>query len=111
MDRVLAAIAQLDKAYADYVIATAAKPDDPHVVLPLQGALRAYNQAIQLLHIGSLRTAAVKYRDQLTEFYLMYGEPRDPLDADRQVPTLQQLNEKHSDLAEKLRNYEMKATR
>lgn len=111
VDRVLAAITQLDKAYADYVAATAAKPDDPHVVLPLQGALRAYNQAIELLHIGSLRNAAVKYRNQLTEFYLMYGEPRDPLDADREVPTLLQLNEEHSDLAEKLRRYEMKATR
>lgn len=111
VDRVLAAISQLDKAYADYVAATAAKPDDPHVVLPLQGGLRAYNQAIQLLHIGSLRNAAEKYRDQLTEFYLMYGQPRDPLDVGRQVPTLQQLNEEHSDLAEKLRNYEMKAAR
>lgn len=106
VDRVLAAFTQLDKAYADYVVATAVKPDDPHVVLPLQGALRAYDQAIQMLHIQSLRNAAVRYRNQLTEFYLMYGQPRDPLDFDRQVPTLQQLNAEHSSFAEKLRNYE-----
>lgn len=45
----------------------------------------------------------------MTEFYLMYGQPRDPLDAQRQVPTRQDLDTNHFDLGEKLRNYELKA--
>ena len=106
MDRVLAAIIQLDKAYADYVTAAADSPDDPKVLLPLHGSLRAYNQAVQMLHISQLRDAAVHYRNQMTEFYLMFGQPRDPLDTDRMVPTLQELNDEHASLAEKLRNYE-----
>ncbi|MDO3110297.1 hypothetical protein [Mycobacteroides abscessus] len=106
VDRILAALNQLDKAYADYVMAAAARPDDPHVVLPLQGALRAYNQAAGTLNIESLRNAAVCYREQLTEFYLMFGQPRDPLDIDRPVLTLQQLNDQHSYLFDKLRRYE-----
>jgi hypothetical protein len=106
VDRVLAAITHLDKAYADYTMAAANKPDDPHVVLPLQGALRTYNQAIQMVDIIWLRNHAVQYREHLTEFYLMFGQPRDPLDADRNVPTLQELNDEHFDLAEELRNYE-----
>jgi hypothetical protein len=93
-------------AYADYVSATESKPDDPRVVLPLQGALRAYDQAVQMLHIVWLRNAATRYRNQLTEFYLMFGQPRDPLDTERQVPTLQQLNDEHIRLSEKLRDYE-----
>ncbi|OBK07207.1 hypothetical protein A5722_30595 [Mycobacterium vulneris] len=52
---------------------------------------------------------AWRYRDQMTEFYLMYGQPRDPLDAQRQVPTRQDLDTNHFDLGEKLRNYELKA--
>lgn len=105
VDRVLAAITQLDKAYAEYVTATST-PDDPKVALPLHGALRAYNQAVQLLHIPQLRSAATQYRDHLTEFYLMFGQPRDPLDVGRSVPTLQELNDEHADLSEKLRHYE-----
>jgi dihydrodipicolinate synthase/N-acetylneuraminate lyase len=99
VDRVLAAITQLENAYAKYVAAAAGDPDEPHLALPLQGALRAYNQAVEMLHIPSLRTAAKHYRDQLTEFYLLYGQPRDPLDADREVPTLQQLNDEHVSLS------------
>lgn len=106
VDRVLAAMAALDHAYAEYVTAAAQKPDDPHVVLPLQGALRACHQAIQMLHIGLLRDAAYRYLNQLKEFYLMYGYPRDELDAEREVPTLQELNEHHILLTEKFRNYE-----
>lgn len=106
VDRVLTAITQLDKAYADYVTAAANSPDDPKVLLPLHGSLRAYNQAVQMLHIPQLRAAATRYRNQITEFYLMFGQPRDPLDTDRAVPTLQELNDEHTALSEKLRNYE-----
>lgn len=106
VDRVLAAITQLDRAYADYVIAAGSNPDDPKVVLPLQGALRGYDQAVQMLHIVWLRNAAGRYREQLTEFYLMFGQPRDPLDTGRKVPTLQELNDEHARLSEKLRDYE-----
>jgi hypothetical protein len=106
VDRVLSAITELERAYAVYAVAAASGSDDPHVALPLQGALRGYNQAVQMLHIESLRNAATRYRDLLTEFYLLYGQPRDPLDADRTVPTLQQLNGEHVYLADKLRRYE-----
>ncbi|WP_142253862.1 hypothetical protein [Mycobacterium sp. NS-7484] len=106
VDRVLAAITLLDKAYAEYVTTSASAPDDPKTLLPLQGSLRAYNQAVEMLHIPSLRAAATRYRDRLTEFYLMYGQPRDPLDADRKVPTLHELNDEHVALSEKLRGYE-----
>lgn len=106
VDRVLAAITQLDRAYAEYVTASESNPDEPKAVLPLQGALRAYDQAVQMLHIPPLRNAATRYRDQLTEFYLMFGQPRDPLDTQRQVPTLQELNDEHASLSEKLRDYE-----
>jgi len=106
VDRVLAAVTQLDKAYAEYVTAAAKSPDDPKVVLPLHGALRAYNQAVQMLHIPQLRDAGTHYRDRMTEFYLMFGQPRDPLDTARTVPTLQELNDEHASLSEKLRNYE-----
>jgi hypothetical protein len=106
VDRVLAAITQLDTAYANYVTVSASGPDHPKVVLPLQGALRAYNQAVEMLHIPWLRVEATRYRDRLTEFYLVYGQPRDPLDASREVPTLQQLNDQHVTLSEKLRRYE-----
>ncbi|OBI82704.1 hypothetical protein A9X00_07085 [Mycobacterium sp. 1245805.9] len=105
----LAAITQLDKAYAEWVTAAASNPSDPTnptVDVPLHGALRAYNQAVQMLHIGLLRNAATRYREQLTEFYLMYGQPRDPLDTARNVPTLQELNDEHIRLSEKLRDYE-----
>jgi hypothetical protein len=108
VDRVLAAIAQLDKAYADYVIAVTEKPENPHVVLHLHGAVRAYDQAVQMVHILSLRDALIRFRENLTEFYLMYGQPRDPLDADRKVPTRQELDVELFDLGDKLRNYEMK---
>lgn len=106
VDRVLAAITQLDKAYAEYVTAAASNPDDPKVLLPLHGSLRAYNQAVQMLHIPHLRTAAVHFRNQMTEFYLMFGQPRDPLDAARSVPTRQELDDDHASLSEKLRHYE-----
>ncbi|QNI08719.1 hypothetical protein GAN17_22530 [Mycobacterium kubicae] len=106
VDRVLAAITQLDKAYADYMMAAANKSDDPHVVLPLQGALRTYNQAIQMVDNIWLRKHAVQYQEHLTEFYMMFGQPRDPLDAHRNVPTLQELDDEHFRLAEELRNYE-----
>lgn len=107
VDRVLAALSQLDTAYADYVsTADTGASDDLRASLPVQGALRSYNQAVQLLHIPSLRTAAMNYRDRLTDFYLVYGEPPDPLDAGRQVLTLQQLNAAHIYLSDKLRGYE-----
>jgi hypothetical protein len=106
VDRILAAITQLDKTYAEYVAASALKPDDPTVVLPLQGAIRGYDQAVAMLHIVWLRHAARRYGESLTEFYLMFGHPRDPLDDNRVVPTLQELNDEHAELAEKLRNYE-----
>jgi hypothetical protein len=106
VDRVLVAITELDKAYATYATSASSERDEPRVALPLQGALRAYDQAVQMLHILWLRNAAARYRDRLTEFYLMYGQPRDVLDADRDVPTLQQLNDEHFELSAKLRNYE-----
>jgi len=106
VDRVLAALSQLDKAYAEWVVAAASDPNDPHAVLPLQGAMRGYNQAVEMLNIECLRNAAIHYRNQLTEFYLMFGEPQDPLDANRSVPTLQQLNDEHAYLSAKLRRYE-----
>lgn len=108
VDRVLAALAELDRAYASYATAATEKPDDPHVVLPLHGALRGYSQALQMLHIIWLRNHAVLYGEQLKEFYLMYGQPRDPLDLDRKVLTLQELNAEHFRFTEKLRNYEAK---
>lgn len=108
VDRVLAAMTQLDKAYADYVTGTQVEPENRHLVLHVQGALRGFNQATEMLDITSLRTAAGRYRDNLTEFYLMFGQPRDPLDDDRNVPTLQELNAEHLDLSQKLRNYETK---
>jgi hypothetical protein len=106
VDRVLTAITELERAYAVYTAAAASGSDDPHVALPLQGALRGYNQAVQMLNIESLRNAATRYRDLLTEFYLFYGQPRDPLDADRTVLTAQQLDVEHVYLADKLRRYE-----
>jgi hypothetical protein len=106
VDRVLASLTQLDTAYAEYVVAAESNPADPKVVLPLQGALRGYNQAVQMLDNVWLRKHAIQYRNSLTEFYLMLGPPRDPLDDERPVPTLQQLSEQHDRLSEELRGYE-----
>jgi hypothetical protein len=106
VDRVLAALADLDKAYGVYAENAATDRDSPTMALPLQRAMRAYDQAVQMIDIPPLRTAATRYRDRLTTFYLMYGQPRDELDVGRNVPTLAELNHEHSSLTEKLRNYE-----
>lgn len=106
VDRVLTAITHLEKAYAEYAAAAVDDRDTPQVALPLQGAIRAYRQAVQMLHIESLRNAAMRYQNLLTQYYLVYGQPRDDLDAGRAVPTLQQLDEEHFYLAGKLRRYE-----
>lgn len=89
-----------------YAVAAATGSDGPHQALHLQGALRGYNQAIQMLHIKSLRNEAERYGNQLIEYYLVYGQPRDPLDADRDVPTVHELNTAHTYLSDKLRRYE-----
>lgn len=107
VERVLTALTQLDQAYSAYVTATASGAEAAHVVLPLQGAVRGYNQAVEMVQNPWLRIAAAGYRDRLTEFYLMFGEPRDPLDNVRVVPTLQELNDEHARLSEKLRHYEL----
>jgi hypothetical protein len=57
---------QQDRAYAYYVTASEVNSDDLHVVVPLQGALRGYNQVIQMLDIVWLRNAPGRYRDRLT---------------------------------------------
>ncbi|UVO11919.1 hypothetical protein NM962_18685 [Mycobacterium sp. SVM_VP21] len=106
VDRVLAAITEMERAYAVYAAAAASGVDGPNEALPLQGARRSYNQAVQMLNHWPLRNAAMRYQGQLTEFYLVYGQPRDPLDADRPVLTAQQLDVEHATLAHKLRNYE-----
>ncbi|MCP9276553.1 hypothetical protein [Mycolicibacterium arenosum] len=106
VDRVLSAITNLEKAFAEYATAAVDERDSPKVALPLEGALRGYTQAVELLHIESLRNAAVRYQEMLTHYYLRYGQPRDELDAERAAPTLQQLNDEHFYLAGKLRNYE-----
>ncbi|MGU3650714.1 hypothetical protein [Mycolicibacterium sp. A43C] len=106
VDRVLAAATELDKAYAAYVTQTIDKPDDPIAALPLHVALRTYDQSVHMLDNRHLRAAAMRYRDNMKEFYLVYGQPRDPLDDGRDVPTLQQLNAEHAELSEKLRRYE-----
>lgn len=107
VDRVLAAMTQLDKAYAEYVSETASSRGGPlEIALPVHSAMRGYNQAVEMLHIPQLRTALHKYAQHLTEFYLMFGQPRDDLDAARKVPTFQELNDEHLDLGGKLRDYE-----
>lgn len=106
VDRVLTAITYLERAFAEYALAAVEDRDTPKVALPLEGALRAYGQAVQMLNVECLRNEAMRYQASLTQYYLYYGQPRDELDAGRDVPTLKALNDKHAYLANKLRNHE-----
>lgn len=106
VDRIIKALERLEAAYVEYVDAAQTSRDTPMAQLPVEAAVRGVDQSAAMLTHYWLRSQVEEYRDLLLKYYVLYGEPVDSLDVGLAAPTQNDLNQRHRDLCEKLRNYE-----
>ncbi|NNG97263.1 hypothetical protein [Gordonia araii] len=103
VDRVVEATVRLEKAYTSYRM----DGDTKETTHELNAAIRLLDQSVAVCGDRWVADRAKSLKDGLRLYYLMFGQPYDPLnDEGMQPPGLGELRQRNEALGKALRTYE-----
>ncbi|GAB88801.1 hypothetical protein [Gordonia rhizosphera] len=103
VDRATESCDRVEAAYAKYRVTGDATPETSH---ELAAASRAFARAIEGCNDTWVRQRAAAYADAMRAYYLLFGQPRDPLDDAITAPTVAEMEAKSAQFGVALRSYE-----
>lgn len=103
VDRATESCDRLEAAYAKYRVTGDETPETSH---ELAAASRAFARAIEGCNDTWVRQRASTYAEAMRAYYLLFGQPRDPLDDAITAPTVVELEAKSVQFGAALRRYE-----